>query len=40
MASAAVVSGEQRVAELARMLSGEEGGDAARRHAVELLGGH
>ena len=39
VASATVVSGEQRVAELARMLSGEEGGDAARRHAVELLGG-
>ena len=39
VASATVVRGEQRVAELARMLSGEEGGDAARRHAVELLGG-
>ena len=39
VASAAVVSGEQRVTELARMLSGDEGGDAARRHAVELLGG-
>jgi DNA repair protein RecN (Recombination protein N) len=39
VASAAAVSGEQRVSELARMLSGDEGGDAARRHAVELLGG-
>jgi DNA repair protein RecN (Recombination protein N) len=38
-ATAAVVTGEARVAELARMLSGEEGGDAARRHAVELLAG-
>jgi DNA repair protein RecN (Recombination protein N) len=36
-ATAAVVEGDDRVAELARMLSGEEGGDAARRHAVELL---
>ena len=35
----AVVTGEQRITELARMLSGDEGGDAARRHAVELLGG-
>jgi DNA repair protein RecN (Recombination protein N) len=39
VASAAVVTGEQRITELARMLSGDEGGDAARRHAVELLGG-
>ena len=37
-ATAAVVTGDQRVAELARMLSGEEGGAAARRHAMELLG--
>ncbi len=36
-ATAAVVEGEARVVELARMLSGEEGGDAARRHAQELL---
>ena len=36
-AAAAVVDGEDRVAELARMLSGEEGGEAARRHADELL---
>ena len=36
-ATATVVSGDDRVAELARMLSGEEGGEAARRHAVELL---
>ena len=33
------MTGDARVAELARMLSGDEGGDAARRHAVELLGG-
>jgi DNA repair protein RecN (Recombination protein N) len=39
VATASIVTGEQRVAELARMLSGEEGGEAARRHAVELLGG-
>jgi DNA repair protein RecN (Recombination protein N) len=38
-AGAAVVDGDERVAELARMLSGEDGGDAARRHAVELLAG-
>jgi DNA repair protein RecN (Recombination protein N) len=38
-ARASVVDGDERVAELARMLSGEEGGDAARRHAVELLTG-
>ena len=38
-ATAVVVTGEQRVNELARMLSGEEGGEAARRHAHELLGG-
>ena len=33
----AVVDGDDRVAELARMLSGAEGGAAARRHAAELL---
>jgi DNA repair protein RecN (Recombination protein N) len=38
-ASAHVVDGEERVAELARMLSGKAGGEAARRHAAELLGG-
>jgi DNA repair protein RecN (Recombination protein N) len=38
-ARAAVVDGDDRVAELARMLSGKDGGDAARRHAVELLAG-
>ena len=37
-ARAAVVEGDARIDELARMLSGEDGGDAARRHAVELLG--
>jgi DNA repair protein RecN (Recombination protein N) len=36
-ATAAAVEGEARVAELARMLSGEEGGEAAHRHAGELL---
>ena len=38
-ASATTVTGDARIAELARMLSGDEGGDAARRHAVELLSG-
>jgi DNA repair protein RecN (Recombination protein N) len=38
-ARATVVDGDERVAELARMLSGTDGGDAARRHAVELLAG-
>jgi DNA repair protein RecN (Recombination protein N) len=38
-ARAAVVDGDERVTELARMLSGEDGGDAARRHALELLAG-
>ncbi len=33
-----VVSGRRRVEEVARMLSGAKGGEAARRHAVELLG--
>jgi DNA repair protein RecN (Recombination protein N) len=36
-ASAAIVEGEQRIAEVARMLSGDRGGDSARRHAAELL---
>lgn len=31
------VTGDERVRELARMLSGQEDSDAARRHAVELL---
>ncbi len=39
VATATVVDGEARVEELARMLSGTEGGTAARRHAVELLSG-
>jgi DNA repair protein RecN (Recombination protein N) len=34
------VEGDARVAELARMLSGEAGGAAAQRHAAELLAGH
>ena len=38
-AMAAVVAGDGRIEELARMLSGAEGGEAARRHAVELLHG-
>ena len=36
-ASAQRVEGEQRVAEVARMLSGDAGGAAAQRHAVQLL---
>jgi DNA repair protein RecN (Recombination protein N) len=35
---AAVLAGEERVAELARMLGGD--GETARRHARTLLGGH
>ena len=38
-AVADVVAGDGRIEELARMLSGAEGGEAARRHAVELLHG-
>ena len=37
-ATAAVVDGVARVAEVARMLSGDRGGDSALRHAAELLG--
>jgi DNA repair protein RecN (Recombination protein N) len=37
-ATADVVDGDERVSEVARMLSGTTGGEAARRHAVELLG--
>ena len=37
-ATAEIVEGEQRVAEVARMLSGDRGGDSARLHAAELLG--
>ena len=36
-ATAAVVDGDERVDEVARMLSGSTAGDAARRHALELL---
>ncbi len=36
-AAATVVDGDDRVAELARMLSGSADSDAARRHALELL---
>lgn len=38
-ADARVVGGDERVDELARMLSGDDGGEAARRHAAELLAG-
>ena len=37
-ATATVVHGDQRVAEIARMLSGDRGGDSALLHAAELLG--
>ena len=37
-ATVEVVNGPRRVEEVARMLSGAKGGEAARRHAVELLG--
>jgi DNA repair protein RecN (Recombination protein N) len=37
-ALAAVVEGSARVAEIARMLSGDRGGDSALMHAAELLG--
>ncbi|HEX2785512.1 MAG TPA: DNA repair protein RecN [Ilumatobacteraceae bacterium] len=37
-AMAAVVEGDGRVAEVARMLSGDRGGDSALVHAAELLG--
>ena len=35
--TAEIVAGDRRVAEVARMLSGESGGDAAAQHAAELL---
>ncbi|MET0459758.1 MAG: AAA family ATPase [Ilumatobacteraceae bacterium] len=38
-ATAEVVLGDRRVDELARMLSGADGGDVARRHALQLLTG-
>jgi len=38
VAVAAVLQGEDRVVELARMLSGRPGSATARRHAEELLG--
>jgi DNA repair protein RecN (Recombination protein N) len=37
-ASATLVEGDERVDEVARMLSGDRGGDSARKHATELLG--
>ncbi|MEO6158837.1 MAG: DNA repair protein RecN, partial [Ilumatobacteraceae bacterium] len=39
VASAVEVRGETRIDEVARMLSGGQGGESARRHAAELLGG-
>jgi DNA repair ATPase RecN len=36
--TALTVSGEDRVTELSRMLSGHPGSDVARAHARELLG--
>jgi DNA repair protein RecN (Recombination protein N) len=36
-ATARIVDGDDRVAEVARMLSGSADSDAARRHALELL---
>jgi DNA repair protein RecN (Recombination protein N) len=38
VATAALVVGEERVDELARMLSGDAAGASARRHAADLLG--
>lgn len=38
VASAAAVGGDERVDEVARMLSGDAAATAARRHAAELLG--
>jgi DNA repair protein RecN (Recombination protein N) len=38
IATATVVSGESRVDEVARMLSGDVAGASARRHAADLLG--
>jgi len=35
--TAEAVDGDRRVAEVARMLSGESGGAAAEQHAAELL---
>ena len=37
IASAERVDGDRRVAEVARMLSGDAGGAAAEQHAAELL---
>ena len=37
-ATASAISGQARVDEVARMLSGDEAGDSARRHAADLLG--
>ena len=36
-ASASNVEGDERIDEVARMLSGEQAGDSARRHAADLL---
>ena len=37
VATARAVTGDERTDEVARMLSGSEGGESARRHAAELL---
>jgi DNA repair protein RecN (Recombination protein N) len=37
-ASATIVAGQDRVEEVARMLSGDEAAESARRHAADLLG--
>lgn len=37
-AAATAATGEMRIAEVARMLSGDRGGESARLHAAELLG--
>ena len=37
-ASAKPLAGDERIDEIARMLSGGRGGDSARRHAADLLG--
>ena len=39
-ATAKIVDGDERIDEVARMLSGDRGGDSARMHAKELLGDH
>ena len=38
LTTAARIDGQDRVDEVARMLSGDEAADSARRHAADLLG--